>query len=367
MDHAVAVVLAVAVVFAVLSLPFLGIRLGNPDDRVLPETASARQVGDVLREQFGQDIAGTVRIVLPDGVGGVGELGRYAADLSRVPDVGGVAAPDGIYVGGNRFGTANLGSEQRGDAAYLTVTTTRDPYSPAGKDQLAALKAVPAPAKTTFGGLAQRDLDNVAGITRHIPLALTLITLATFVVMFLFTGSLVLPVKALIMNVLALSAAYGVIVWIFQDGHLGALGTLSTGTTFAAMPPLIACTAFGLSMDYELFVLSRMREEWQRTGGDVREWVSMGLGRTGAIVTAAATVMAVVFFAIIASRVSFMRSFGLALTLTVLLDAFLIRILLIPAFMRLLGRANWWAPAPLARWYARIDLGESDAEPAFRR
>ncbi|WP_238845971.1 MMPL family transporter [Nocardia terpenica] len=360
-DHAVPVAVLITALFVLLGLPALGIKLGYPDDRVLPDAAAARQVGDVMRAEFRQNVAGTVRVVLPDGIGTGDALDRYAAALSRVPDVTGVSAPDGIYVGGNRLGTVSFGSGQRGDAAYLSVATSRDPYSVAGKDQLAALKSVPAPAPVLFGGLAQRDQDNVAGIVGRVPLVLALVALVTFVLMFLFTGSLVLPIKALIMNLLALGVCFGAMVWIFQDGHLGALGTLSTGATFAAMPPLIACTAFGLSMDYELFVLSRMREEWLRGKGDTRRWVAMGLGRTGAIVTAAATVMAVVFCAIIASQVSFMRAFGLGLTLTVLMDAFLIRILLIPAFMRLLGRANWWAPGPLAHWHTRIGLREGEA------
>jgi RND superfamily putative drug exporter len=201
------------------------------------------------------------------------------------------------------------------------------------------------------------------------PYALGLIALATFVILFLFTGSVVLPLKALILNTLSLSATFGAMVWVFQYGHFASLfGDLTvTGYLVPTMPPLMFCLAFGLSMDYEVFLLSRIREEWLasgRTTADNTRAVALGLGRTGRIVTAAALLMAIVFAAIAGSSVSFMMLFGTGLTLAVVMDATIVRGILVPAFMRLAGRWNWWAPAPLARLHARIGLSEAPAEPA---
>jgi putative drug exporter of the RND superfamily len=172
----------------------------------------------------------------------------------------------------------------------------------------------------------------------------------------------VLPLKALLLNVLSLSATFGALVWIFQDGHLGAFGTTATGTLVATIPVLLFCIAFGLSMDYEVFLVSRIREYWLTSGrpsADNDESVALGLARTGRVVTAAALVMSISFAALIAAQVSLMRMFGVGLTLAVLVDATLVRILLVPAFMRVLGRANWWAPKPLARLHAWFGIGEA--------
>ncbi|MBF6342510.1 MMPL family transporter [Nocardia cyriacigeorgica] len=361
--HALPVALVVGAVLLVLTLPALGMKLGYPDERVLPHTASARQAGDILRTDFDQNLAGTVYIVMPEGVGDSGKLGAYAAALSRVPDVTTVAAPDGTYLDGARITAATYDSAQLGDAAYLTVGTTLDPYSDAGRQQLTALGEVPAPAPALFGGLAQRNIDNVAGITDHTPHVLAVIAVMTFVLIFLMTGSVILPIKALLMNLLSLGAGFGVLVWMFQDGHLDAAGTTATGYFTAFIPPLLACVAYALAMDYEVFVLSRIREEWlksPRTAADNERAVALGLARTGRIVTAAATVMIFVFIAMSAGQVSFMRGLGIGLAVGVALDAFLVRPLLVPATMRLMGRLNWWAPAPLARWHARWGFTEED-------
>jgi RND superfamily putative drug exporter len=179
----------------------------------------------------------------------------------------------------------------------------------------------------------------------------------------------------LVLNVLSLTAAFGALVWIFQDGHLGALGTTPTGTLVANMPVLLFCIAFGLSMDYEVFLVSRIREYWLKAGAagpategqaktraDNDESVALGLARTGRVVTAAALLMSISFAALIAAQVAFMRMFGAGLTLAVLADATLVRMLLVPAFMHVLGRWNWWAPKPLARLHERIGISESGDE-----
>jgi RND superfamily putative drug exporter len=168
----------------------------------------------------------------------------------------------------------------------------------------------------------------------------------------------------LLLNLLSLTATFGALVWIFQDGHLGAFGTTATGTLTANMPVLLFCIAFGLSMDYEVFLVSRIREYWLgsgRTPADNGESVALGLARTGRVVTAAALVMSISFAALIAAQVSFMRMSGVGLTLAVLMDATLVRMLLVPAFMRVLGRANWWAPKPLARLHDGLGISEAGA------
>ena len=210
-------------------------------------------------------------------------------------------------------------------------------------------------------GFAAVNRDSVDAIASRVPWVLGLIAIITLVLLFLLTGSMVLPVKALVLNALSLTATFGALVWVFQEGHLGALGTTSTGTLVANVPVLLFCIAFGLSMDYEVFLVSRIREYWLKSGrthADNDESVALGLARTGRVVTAAALVMSISFAALIAAHVSFMRMFGLGLTIAVLVDATLVRMVLLPAFMHVLGRWNWWAPKQLARLHARIGINE---------
>jgi RND superfamily putative drug exporter len=369
MRYALPIALVSTAVMVAIGAPALGMKLGYPDDRALPTSASPRQAGDFMRGEFTQNFAGTVHIVLPHGIRSPREVTGYAIALSKVADVTTVAGPNGIYSAGKPISAVTVDSALRGDAAYLTVSTVLDPFSDAGKRQLTALRRVPAPADVIVGGLAQRNLDNVRGITRSVPIVLGLIAFATFLLVFLMTGSVALPIKALLMNVLSMIAAFGVMVWIFQDGHLGGAGTLGTGHTTAFIPPLMACVAYALAMDYEVFVLSRIREEWlasDRSAAANEQAVAVGLARSGRIVTAAATVMIIVFVAIAAGSVSFMRGLGVGLAVGIALDAFVVRTLLVPAFMRLMGRANWWAPGPLRRWHEKWGLAEHDSPDSER-
>lgn len=218
-----------------------------------------------------------------------------------------------------------------------------------------------------FGGVAQITTDIVDAVTSRMPMVLTLIGVITLLLLFLLTGSVVLPIKAVLLNVLSLSAAFGSLVWIFQDGNLGAFGTTSTGTLEANIPVLMFCIAFGLSMDYEVFLLARIREYWlnsDQTRADSDESVALGLARTGRVVTAAALIMSIAFAALIAAQVSFMRIFGVGLTVAVLVDATLVRMALLPAFMRVMGKWNWWAPRPLTRLHKRFGLTEGESAPA---
>ncbi|MED5816175.1 MMPL family transporter [Mycolicibacterium sp. 050232] len=363
MRRSVPVGLAVIALLLMLGAPFLGIKWGFPDDRVLPSSASARQVGDELRNDFAVDSSTAVTVVLPDVTGlPPAEIDRYAGDLSRASEGVSVSAPGGTFVDGRRVGPPTSGTGIADDSAYLTIGSNVPLFSDASEAQLDALHAVPAPTETKFTGIAQVNRDSSQAITSRLPLVLGIIAAITFILLFLLTGSVILPLKALVLNVLSLSAAFGALVWIFQDGHLGALGTTSTGTLVANLPVLLFCIAFGLSMDYEVFLVSRIREYWLESGQtrhDNDESVALGLARTGRVVTAAALLMSISFAALIAAQVAFMRMFGLGLTIAVLVDATLVRMLLVPAFMHLMGQWNWWAPAPLARLHKRFGISES--------
>jgi putative drug exporter of the RND superfamily len=357
--HAVPIALALTVLLLVLGAPFLGVKWGFPDDRVLPASASARQVGDELRTRFADNFATAVTVVLPDVSDVTGEqLARYAAELSRVKDVSSVSAPGGTFVDGTLVGPPTAATAIKDGSAFLTISSTTPLFGPASDAQLDRLHDIthPAGAPVELAGTAQLNRDSAAAIDSRLPIVLGVIAVITFVLLFLLTGSVVLPVKALLLNLLSLTATFGALVWIFQDGHLGGLATTATGTLVANVPVLLFCIAFGLSMDYEVFLISRIREYWLKSGrtpADNDESVALGLARTGRVVTAAALVMSVSFAALIAAHVSIMRMFGLGLTLAVLMDATLVRTMLVPAFMHMLGRANWWAPAPVVRLHDR--------------
>jgi uncharacterized membrane protein YdfJ with MMPL/SSD domain len=375
MRRAAPVGLAVVAVLLLLGVPFLGAKWGFPDDRVLPRSAAAHQVGDQLRTNFADDSATAVPIVIPDARGLTPvDLGNYAARLSRVPEISAVTAPVGTFVAGERVGPPAAAAGLADGSAFLTLESTAPLFSQASAAQLDRLRNVPGPAghAVEIAGLAQINRDSVHAIMTRLPLVLGLIAVVTFVLLFLLTGSVVLPLKALVLNVLSLSAAFGALVWIFQDGHFGALGTTPSGTLEANMPVLLFCIAFGLSTDYEVFLISRIREYWLESGAarparpsaaQARaandKSVALGLARTGRVITAAALVMSISFAALIPAQVSFMRMFGLGLTLAVLVDATLVRLMLVPSFMHVLGRWSWWAPKPLAWLHDRFGISES--------
>ncbi|MEE2853049.1 MAG: MMPL family transporter [Actinomycetota bacterium] len=370
--------LSVVALLLLLGYPFLRVTWGFPDDRVLPRSASSHQVGDLLRNDFAHDSATSVSVVIPDATGlGPSDFDTYAADLSRVADVSAVSSPGGTFTAGNRVGPPAGPTGLAGGSAFLTVSSAAPLFSQANDTQLKRLHAVPGPAgrAVEMGGLAQVNRDSVDAVTDRLPLVLGLMAAITFVLLFLLTGSLLLPAKALACNVLSLTAAFGALVWIFQDGHLGALGTTPSGTLVANMPVLLFCIAFGLSMDYEVFLLSRIREYWLASGAarpakpTARqahaandESVALGVARTGRVITAAALVMSMSFAALIAAHVSFMRMFGLGLTLAVFADATLVRMVVVPAFMHVMGRWNWWAPRPLAWLHDRFGISEKAAD-----
>lgn len=364
MRHAFPVSIVIVVVLILLGLPFLNVKLGFPDDRVLPVSAATRQVGDEMRANFANDSATNLSVVA-DGVGSVApsEIDRFAAELSAAPDVKAVSAPDGTYVHGKKQAPPTAATGIKDGTALFTVQTAAVPYTPAADRQLDALHAIKGPGgvATLIGGGAQLDRDAVDALMGKLPWVLAIIAVVTFVLLFLLTGSVVLPLKALVLNVLSLTATFGALVWIFQEGHLHGFGTAVTGVTVSSMPILLFCIAFGLSMDYEVFLISRIHEYWKdsaRTRADSDEAVALGVARTGRVVTAAALIMAIAFAALIAAQVSFMRMFGTGLTIAILVDATIVRMLLVPSFMRILGRANWWAPKPLVRLHERFGISE---------
>ena len=365
MRHAVPVGLAVIALLLMLGAPFANVRWGFADDRVLPASASAHQVGDRLRNDFPGTAIPAVTVVLPDATGlRPTELGAYAAALSRVPDVSSVSSPGGTFVSGKPVGPPSAPSGLDDGSAFMTVATSAPLYSAASTIQLERLHAVPTPADrpVQLTGVAQSNRDSVAAIASRLPLVLATIAVITMVLVFLLTGSALLPFKAVLMSFLSLTAAFGALVWVFQEGHLGGLGTAATGSLGVQLPVLLFCIAFGLSMDYEVFLVARIREYWLASNRDRAandESVALGVARTGRVITAAALIMAISFSALMAAQVSFMRLFGFGLTVAVLVDATLVRMLLVPTVMHVLGRANWWAPKPLIRLHDWAGITES--------
>ncbi|MEP7021269.1 MAG: MMPL family transporter [Pseudonocardiales bacterium] len=374
MRRALPVGLLVTAVLVALGLPFLHASFGYPDDRVLPQSAPAHQVGDSLRSQFSSNAASTITVVARDISGAPGEVAAYAAALSKVPNVTSVGSSAGTFAAGREVAPASGAPMISGKTTYFSVATNTDAQGESGKQALAAVQDIRAPWGIQFTGQTAINNDSLQALAAAMPYAIGLIALATFIVLFLFTGSIVLPIKALVLNTLSLSATFGAMVWVFQEGHLGWLfpELTTTGYLVPTMPPLMFCLAFGLSMDYEVFLLSRIREAWlesPQTAADNEHAVAVGLGRTGRIVTAAALLMSIVFAAIAGSSVSFMMLFGAGLTLAVIMDATIVRGILVPAFMKLAGKWNWWAPRPLAKLHARFGLNEgpSPVQPAVHR
>jgi RND superfamily putative drug exporter len=385
MRRPVPIATAVVAFLLVLGTPFLGLRLSSPDDRVLPESADVRQVHDVLREEFSSEEAGALSVVAPDAPNAVpglrNQIDAYATQLAAMPSVARVDAATGTYCGpglaeqlGCQPGQLVLPPDSSpryagfsaDGATYLSVIPSVEPMSPAGEDLVHDIRNADAPWDVLVTGQSASLIDTNQSLFDRLPWALGLVAVITAVLLFMMFGSVVIPAKAIVLNVLSLTATFGAMVWIFQDGHLsGLLDFTATGSLNAAMPILMFCIAFGLSMDYEVMLLSRIKEEHDNGADSVRS-VAVGLERTGRIVTAAAVLIAVVMIAFATSRVSFIKLFGVGLTLAVLTDAFLIRGTLVPAFMRLAGDWNWWAPGPLRRFHDRwgvsehVDLDDED-------
>ena len=329
---------AAAVLLVVLGLPFAGIKFTSVDAQVLPKSASARQVDDTLRTTFAPYRDTPITLAVN---GGTQKAARIAAIAARQTGVAAVPPP-----------------RQLADGTYaINVISDAAPLADRSQQLVRRLRALDGDIFVT--GTTAHYLDLQGSLGRHLPLALAIVVALTIAVLFVMTGSLVLPLKQLLMNGLGLSAMFGILVFIFQDGRLESLlGYTSQGGLEAPQLLLLFAVVFGLSTDYGVFLLARIKEA--REGGySDSEAVAVGLERTGRIVTAAALLFAVAFGAFLTSRIIITKELGLGTAAAVLIDATIIRALLVPALMQLLGRWNWWAPAPLRRLHARIRLGET--------
>jgi uncharacterized membrane protein YdfJ with MMPL/SSD domain len=336
------IAVASAALLIALGIPFLGIKFTSVDATVLPTSASARQVDTALKTGFPPHRDSPIQLAVAGANGA--DLQGLIARVRKIP------------------GVATVGPPQRlaGGVSEIDVISTSDPLTDQSQDTVRDLRDMPTgSASVLITGFTAHHIDTQSSLADHLPLALAIVAGATFVVLFLFTGSVVLPIKALVMNVLTLSATFGILVLIFQDGHLeGLLGYTSQGALETTQPLLLFAVAFGLSTDYGVFLLSRIKEA--RDGGaDDSHAVAIGLERTGRIVTAAALLFSVAIGAFVTSEIIFIKELGLGTALAVLIDASIVRALLVPSLMELLGRWNWWAPRPLRRLHARIGLSEA--------
>jgi uncharacterized membrane protein YdfJ with MMPL/SSD domain len=352
MRRPVPIATSCALFLIVLGIPFFAIKFETVDARILPGDASARQAYDVVTDEF-PPYRETPIWVSVEG-GSRAQLARLASEVRRVPGIAAVQPPQPL----------------RGDVTAIQAISTNPFVSEASQTTVRQVRQIDAPAGTTVlvGGATADFIDFQSSLTRHLPIAFAIIVLATLVILFLMTGSVVLPIKSLIMNVLNLSAVFGLLVLIFQDGRLeGLLDYTSTGGIEQTMPILLFAVAFGLSTDYAVFLLSRIKEARDH-GASNTDSVAIGLERTGRIVTAAALLFAVAIGAFATSQIIFIKQNGVGTALAVLIDASIIRALLVPSLMKLLGQWNWWAPAPLRRLYERIGISETSApEPEPER
>jgi RND superfamily putative drug exporter len=369
MRRPVPIATAVVLLLLFLGAPFLNARFGLPDDRVLPASSPVRKVHDEIRREFSSNEAGAVSVVadkLGEPAPHMAEIQRYAIAMSQVDGVSRVDSLAGSFIRGGQVIGPNPGYVYRfarAQGTWLSVVPSVEPNSPAGETMVKHLRAVDRPFQVRFGGASAQLVDSKASLFGRMPLAGGLILLVSFTMLFLMFGSLLVPAKAVVLNLLSLTATFGAMVWIFQEGHLsGFLNFTPTGVLDTTTPILMFCTAFGLSMDYEVFLLSRIKEEHDH-GADNVSAVAVGLEKTGRIVTAAAATLAVVFIAFATSHITFIKLFGIGLTMAVLMDATLIRAALVPAFMRLAGNANWWAPKPMRRIYERWGIHEVPGRP----
>ena len=334
---------AAATLLIALGIPFAGIKFTAVDAGVLPQTSSARQVDDALKASF--DVRRTTPITLVARTDAGPRLERYLAEVRSIPGVEAVSPP-------TRAGRAD-------HLTLVDVVPRRDALSEASQQALRRIRALDAPFTVLARGQTASLVDLKASLADRLPGALAVLMGATILVLFVMTGSVVLPLKALAMNLLTLSAAFGILVLVFQDGRLeGLLDYTSQGALEATQPIFLFAVAFGLSTDYGVFLLARIKEA-RDSGLPNQEAVAVGLERTGRIVTAAALLFCIAIGAFAASQIIFLKELGIGTALAVLIDATIIRALLVPSLMQLLGERNWWTPGPLRRLHARIGLSEA--------
>jgi uncharacterized membrane protein YdfJ with MMPL/SSD domain len=343
MRRAVPVAVVTAAILIALGVPFLGIKFAGVDAGVLPREADAREAQGALATDFRQNRTSPIYVVAEEPSSADSRIAAFADDLRRLPHVLAVTAPQ-------RLGR---------DTSRIDVYSTQRALADATQSLVRDIRGRATSLNVQVGGEAAAFEDQQASFRSHLPYALLFVCLTTAVVLFLMTGSLVLPIKTLILNVLSLSATLGFLVLVFQDGRFeGLLGYTSQHALNASQPILVGAIAFALSTDYAVFLLTRIKEARDRGEGD-REAVAVGIERTGRIVTAAALMLAVAIGAFVTSKIILIKQLGLGVAFAVLLDATLVRALLVPSLMRLLGPWNWWAPRPLRRFYDRFGITEA--------
>jgi uncharacterized membrane protein YdfJ with MMPL/SSD domain len=353
MRRPVLVAIGTAAVLLVVASPTLNVHWSGIDASVLPTSQSARVVSDTIARDFPpSDDANAILVVAtvpasPAGIPGFrSALDGYAARLAKVPGITQASAPVQLAPG----------------TWEIRLASPADPISPAGQQAVEAVRALPAPVPVLVGGAGADFADQGASIAATLPLALAILVVVTLLVLWLLTGSVILPVKTLLMNALTAAAATGILVFIFQDGRLtGLLSYTSQGGIEETDFLILAAMAFALSTDYGVFLLARISEA-RRQGVGEREAIAAGMQRTGRLITSASVLLAVAIGAFGLSKLVFLKEVGLGVAAAVLIDAFAVRALLVPSLMALLGRGNWWAPAPLRRLHERLGLDEAEAE-----
>ena len=325
----------VALLFlGVLILPLKGVLFSQADERVLPASNKAAIAAQVQQDRFAGAIANPIQFLIPVSASGSYEIETYKSEIAQQEHI-----------------VALIPGAETKDYIQVQAVSDIAPRTPAGENQILKLREIPAPNGTLIGGVAADYADSQGGIKSKLPIVVTWIVIAVLLLLFMFTGSIILPFKAIVLNFISLGATIGVMKWIFVDGHLNWLvgSFTNTGTLDTSMLVLVAVTTFGLSMDYELFLLSRIKEEHDAGKGTV-DSVAIGLQRSARIITAAAALLAIIFASFILSGVTSIKILGFGVAFAILLDATIIRALLVPALMRLFGEQNWWAPKALKRF-----------------
>jgi RND superfamily putative drug exporter len=349
MRRPVVYVTVITIALLALGAPFLRISWGGTDARTLPAASTIRQVQQTLDADFPVNSTAPIESLLTGPAAtSQAQLGAYLRHVEAIPGV-----------------TSAKVTGVKGDVARVDIGYTPAPVSDAARHIVTQIRAIPVPGTAILvGGTTAGLIDELSSLGSTLPWMALLVCLSTFVLLFLAFGSVVLPLKAIVMNALSLSATFGVVVWIFQWGHLsGLLRFTPTGSIDPTMPILMLAIIFGLSMDYEVFLLSRIRESYDQTGDNTAA-IATGLQRTGGVITSLALLLIIVIGAFSASGITFIKLMGVGMIVALIVDASVVRILLVPATMRLLGRANWWAPRPLRRLYSRYGIKEETPAPA---
>ena len=334
MRRPVAVVVLSLVILSVFAAPIKDIVFSQVDSRVLPASNSAAFASKIISDRFPGQEGNPIEIIVPNGATMGTQINQYTTEIAKVA---------GIVRIGN--------SQVSGNDVRVTAIHSMGPRTPAAEALIKEIRSIRAPEGTLIGGVAADYADTQIGIARTMPWALLWIAIGVLILLFAFTGSIILPIKAIILNILSLAATLGVITWIFVNGHLKWLvgdftvtGSVDTGSII-----LVAVVAFGLSMDYEVFLLSRIKEEHDAGKSNI-ESVAIGLQRSARIITAAAGLLAIVFASFMLSGVTSIKMLGFGVAFAIILDATLVRALLVPALMRLFGERNWWAPKSMKRF-----------------